>query len=204
VYGAVRTLRRADRPSDPALDAQLLSMIEGESDRLKEIVEQILVSAEIDREDIRLRAAACDLRALCESAVEAISLRAPPNIGFSIDAPHEVTIECDAARLRQVVLNLLDNAVKFSPDGGLIAIAIRAASGVATIEVRDEGIGIPAAAQARIFEKFFRVDPEMRLGIGGSGLGLYISRELVERMNGRLRVQSSPGGGATFAIELPA
>ena len=82
---------------------------------------------------------------------------------------------------------------------------VRAAGsdGLVAIEVADEGLGIPAEAQERIFEKFVRLDPEMRRGVGGSGLGLYISQELVERMGGRLRVDSEPGHGSTFTIQLP-
>jgi two-component system sensor histidine kinase SenX3 len=75
--------------------------------------------------------------------------------------------------------------------------------GSVAIEVADQGLGIPEEAQERIFEKFVRLDPEMRRGVGGSGLGLYISQELVERMGGRLRVDSRPGHGSTFTIQLP-
>jgi PAS domain S-box-containing protein len=203
VYGAVRTLRRPDRPADADLDGRLLAMIETESDRLTEIVEQILVTAEIDRREIRVRAEECDVRALCEEAIDVVQLRAPPGIRFVLEAPQAISIEIDAAKLRQVVLNLLDNAVKFSPAGGVVTVAARAAPDQVVIEIGDEGIGIPPDAQERIFEKFFRLDPEMRLGVGGSGLGLYISRELVERMRGRLTVQSRPGG-STFTVELPA
>jgi signal transduction histidine kinase len=84
-------------------------------------------------------------------------------------------------------------------------VDVRAAErdGSFAIEVADEGLGIPDEAQERIFEKFVRLDPEMRRGVGGSGLGLYISQELVERMGGRLRVHSEPGRGSTFTILLP-
>jgi signal transduction histidine kinase len=102
-----------------------------------------------------------------------------------------------------VVVNLLDNAVKYSPGGGRVDVRAAERDGSVAIEVADEGLGIPEEAQGRIFEKFVRLDPEMRRGVGGSGLGLYISQELVERMGGRLRVDSQPGAGSTFTIQLP-
>ena len=204
VYGAVRTLRRDDRPSDPELDGKLLTMIETEAERLRDIIEQILVSADLDRDAIRLTAQECDVRELCESVIASATMRTPDTFGFELDAPESLIVDCDASRLRQVLVNLLDNAVKYSPDGGTITVMVRPAHGNVIIEVSDPGIGVPVEARERIFEKFFRVDPEMQRGVGGSGLGLYISRELVERMGGRLRVRTSSGRGSTFAVELPA
>jgi len=203
VYGAVRTLRREDRPSSPDLDAQLLAMIETEAHRLAEIVDQILVSTEVDRGSIPIRTEACDLRELCESAVESARVRAPETIELALDASDGVVVRTDPSRLRQVVVNLLDNAVKYSPLGGRVEVRVAERDGSVAIEVADQGLGIPEEAQERIFEKFVRLDPEMRRGVGGSGLGLYISQELVERMGGRLRVDSQPGRGSTFTIQLP-
>jgi len=179
-------------------------MIESESDRLKEIVEQILVSAEVDHGSVGLQRHSVDLRELCESAINAALARAPSEIELSLNATNGITAEADPARLRQVLINLLDNAIKYSPDGGPVDVTIQARPGVASIEVADHGIGVPPEAQEQIFEKFFRLDPDMTRGIGGSGLGLYISRELVERMNGRLLVRSRPDGGSVFTIELPS
>jgi two-component system, OmpR family, phosphate regulon sensor histidine kinase PhoR len=203
VYGAVRTLRRRDRPSSPELEAQLLAMIETESHRLAEIVDQILVSTEVDRGSVRLRPEACNLRELCESAVESARVRAPDSVELALDVRDDVVVHTDPSRLRQVVVNLLDNAVKYSPQGGRVEVRVAERDGTVAIEIADEGLGIPEESQGRIFEKFFRLDPEMRRGVGGSGLGLYISRELVERMGGRIRVDSVPGRGATFTIQLP-
>jgi two-component system phosphate regulon sensor histidine kinase PhoR len=203
VYGAVRTLRRGDRPSSPELDEQLLTMIETESHRLAEIVDQILVSTEVDRGSVPVRPEACDLRELCESAIASVRVRAPATIELALDVPRPVVVHTDPSRLRQVVVNLLDNAVKYSPGGGRVDVRVGEHDGSVAIEVADQGLGIPEEAQKRIFEKFVRLDPEMRRGVGGSGLGLYISRELVEWMGGRLRVVSEPGRGSTFTIQLP-
>src|SRR6185437_8643603 len=105
-------------------------------------------------------------------------------------------------RLRQVVVNLLDNALKYSPDGGRIDVRVRASDRGATIEVADEGMGIAPEIQSRVFDKFFRADAQMLNGVGGSGLGLYISRELVEQMGGTISARSEPGAGSTFIVEL--
>jgi signal transduction histidine kinase len=113
-------------------------------------------------------------------------------------------IVCDENKLRQVLTNLVDNAIKYSPDGGSVEIRLASRDGECWIEVADEGLGIPNSELERIFEKFYRLDPQQTLGIGGSGLGLYICRELVERMNGRLEVDSEPGKGSRFTVALPA
>jgi signal transduction histidine kinase len=100
-------------------------------------------------------------------------------------------------------VNLIDNAVKYSPNGGRIELRLERSNGYVQIAVKDEGLGIPPAEQDHIFEKFYRLDPDMARGVGGTGLGLYICRELAERMGGRVRVTSLPGAGSTFFFELP-
>ena len=202
VYGAVRTLRRSDRPDEPELTDRLLAMIEQESERLTAIVEQILVSAQLDRRALHLDRQTCDLRELCESVIASAELRAAPKV-LTLDAPENVFVECDAARLRQVLVNLLDNALKYSPGGTRIQLRVRQTSDGVDVEVIDDGIGIPDDAQKRIFDKFYRADPDMLTGVGGSGLGLYISRELIEQMGGTISVRSRPGEGSTFDIHLP-
>ena len=109
----------------------------------------------------------------------------------------------DAQRTRQVLTNLVDNAIKYSPHGGRIELGFEADGLLARFTVRDEGLGIPLGEQERVFEKFYRLDPDHQRGIGGSGLGLYICRELVRSMNGRIWLDSDPGKGATFTFELP-
>ena len=102
-----------------------------------------------------------------------------------------------------MLVNLVDNAVKYSPDGGAVVLRVRGDNGSCRIDVLDEGLGIPSGEQSRIFEKFYRLDPQQTHGVGGSGLGLYICKELVERMDGRLTVESEPGKGSRFSVVLP-
>ena len=102
-----------------------------------------------------------------------------------------------------MLTNLVDNAVKYSPDGGKVLIAVTHAGNRIRFRIEDRGLGIPPAEQSRIFEKFFRLDPSMTRGVGGTGLGLYICRELVDRMQGRIAVASDGRSGSTFTVELP-
>ena len=113
-------------------------------------------------------------------------------------------VAADEGQLRQVLANLIDNAVKYSPDGGEVRVQVEPADGHIRFRVRDEGLGIPVAEQSRIFEKFYRLDPHMTRGIGGTGLGLYISRELVRRVHGRIWVEPNDVKGSVFYVEIPA
>jgi len=103
-----------------------------------------------------------------------------------------------------VLANLVENAVKYSPAGGRVQVSLGRHERRVLFAVRDEGLGIPLREQERIFEKFFRLDPNLTRGVGGTGLGLYICRELVRRMGGRIWVASRDGEGSTFFFELPA
>jgi signal transduction histidine kinase len=102
-----------------------------------------------------------------------------------------------------VLANLVDNAVKYSPAGGTVEVAAQRRNGRVRFTVKDEGIGIPASERERIFEKFTRLDPQMRHGIGGSGLGLYICRELIGQMGGTIWATGNQATGSTLAFEVP-
>jgi two-component system sensor histidine kinase VicK len=106
--------------------------------------------------------------------------------------------------VHQVLLNLIDNAVKYSPDGGTVRVKVERRRRVVEVRVSDEGIGISERDQANLFRKFFRVDAAMSRGIRGIGLGLYLVRGFVAAMGGRIWVESEEGVGSTFIFELPA
>src|SRR6266852_2626069 len=165
VFGGARTLiARRDR-LEPSQQTSLLQMIEQESEHLVQIVDQLLISAQLDRGALRLDVAECDAEALCASVVT-------------------------TARLRAV-------------EGGQVDVRLYDDPGRIRIEVTDQGLGIPPAEQERIFEKFYRLDAAMSRGVGGSGLGLFISREIITQMGGVLSVQSVEGVGSTFTVSLP-
>ncbi|MBV8257509.1 MAG: GAF domain-containing protein [Actinobacteria bacterium] len=204
VYGAARTLRRPDLDLLPEQRSTFLEIIESETERLTAIVSQILLAGQLDGGRVDVSPSETDLQALAESVVASARVRAPEKVQLRLEGDEPVRAIADEDKLRQVLVNLVDNAVKYSPDGGEVVVELRRGDGRARIAVRDRGLGIPQAEQARIFEKFYRLDPQQTRGVGGSGLGLYISRELVQRMGGRIGVDSEPGRGSTFSIELPA
>ena len=203
VYGAVRTLRRDDVELTDADRAQFLEMIESEATRLAKIVDQILLAGQLDADAVEFELVECDLEEVAAGVIDSAALHLPASISLDLSVDGAAPIRCDENKLRQVLVNLVDNAVKYSPEGGRVELRVRSENGSCLIEVADEGLGIPADERERIFEKFYRLDPQQTQGVGGSGLGLYICRELVERMNGRLRVESEPGKGSRFTVELP-
>jgi PAS domain S-box-containing protein len=204
IYGGVRTLLgRRDAFSEEQRD-RLLRMIEQESAHLAQIVDQLLITAQLDRGSLRVTEAPCDVRALCESVVEAAQARSEPDVTIALEVPDDTpSLLCDESLLRQVLVNLVENAIKYSPDGGRIDVRLRFDRRNVRIAVSDRGLGIPPSEQERIFEKFYRLDAEMTRGVGGSGLGLFISREIVSQMDGTLTVRSEPGSGSTFTVALP-
>jgi PAS domain S-box-containing protein len=203
VYGAVRTLRRDDLELGEDDRAAFLEMIEVEATRLAHIVDQILLAGQLDADAVALDIGHCDPSEIARGVLDSASLHAPAGISLRLTTDSAPTIACDENKLRQVLANLVDNAIKYSPNGGEVEVRLGATNDDCVIEVRDQGLGIPGGERERIFEKFYRLDPEQTQGVGGSGLGLYICRELVERMSGRLTVESEPGKGSSFAVMLP-
>lgn len=204
VYGAARTLRQKEHQLSDELSAEFLDMIESESERLKVVMDQLLVSAQLDSNELPLHHERVDIADLCKSLYTSVEVRKPDGIELEVDcSAGKVCVEADSERLRQVVANLIDNAIKYSPGGGRVDLRVAERRGFGVIEVADTGLGIPPDEQQRIFEKFYRLDPAMTRGIGGSGLGLYISRELVKQMGGQLSVDSRLGEGSTFTVMLP-
>lgn len=204
VYGGARTLIAHRDTLERGQQERLLGMIEQESEHLVQIVDQLLVSARLDRGGVHLDESDVDVLALCSGVVESARLRTAGSNTVMLQMPTKmVPLRCDEALLRQVLVNLVENGVKYSPNGGRIDVLVSEEPGWVRLEVVDEGIGIPAAELERIFEKFYRLDAAMSRGVGGSGLGLYISREIVMQMGGTLTVRSSPGEGSTFTVVLP-
>jgi two-component system, OmpR family, phosphate regulon sensor histidine kinase PhoR len=204
ISGAARTLlRHGDELPDGRQD-DFLKMIVSESDRLSRIVDQILLASRIEAGRIEVLHERCDAAAIARSVVESVKHRAPEHVDVVLDVNGRLPqVDCDPDRLRQVLGNLIDNAVKYSPDGGEVRIELDPNGEMMRFVVRDQGLGFEQAAAERIFERFYRVDPEQTRGIGGTGLGLYISRELVNRMGGRIWAESEPGKGASLFFELP-
>jgi PAS domain S-box-containing protein len=206
IYGAALTLGRDDLELEEALHTKLLGVIVEESSRLADIVNDLLLASQLDAGRLEVRIERCDARVLTESVVAAARTYIPEGINVELEStPSDLPpVAADEGQLRQVLGNLIDNAVKYSPEGGDVRVRLEQADGYVRFRVADEGLGIPQGEHARIFEKFYRLDPHMALGIGGTGLGLYISRELVRRVNGRIWVEPNGGRGSVFFVEIPA
>jgi PAS domain S-box-containing protein len=205
VYGAARTLRRTDIEIPADQRDRFLEIIVSETERLTAIVSQILLAGQLEEGRVDVTTKATDLRPLAESVLESARLRAPETVELRLEQNGTPAVAlADEDKLRQVLVNLLDNAIKYSPDGGDVVVELDGGHGRVRLCVRDRGLGIPPSEQERIFEKFYRLDPALTRGVGGSGLGLFISRELVTRMGGSLMVRSQPGEGAAFVVDLPA
>jgi PAS domain S-box-containing protein len=203
LHGAAMTLREHDLPAQ--MQDDLLEMIADQSNRLASLVEEILVAGQLDSGSLSVVADTFDPEELVRSVVTAARSRVGEDTTIDISIPPVLPkVHGDGERTRQVLLNLLDNAIKYSPSGGRIEVGLATAGDQLRFSVRDEGLGIPVGEQERIFDKFYRLDPDQRRGIGGTGLGLYICRELVRSMHGRIWVESDRGNGTTFAFELPA
>ena len=204
IYGAALTLRRDDIELEEPLRGKLLEVIAEESSRLSDIVNDLLLASQLDTGKLQANVEPCDPLEIAQLEVDSARTHLPENVSLTLDASDGLpAVAADTGQLRQVLSNLIDNAIKYSPQGGNVVVTLEPRDRYVRFSVRDAGLGIPREEQARIFEKFYRLDPDMKQGIGGTGLGLYICRELVRRVEGRIWVESNAGEGSTFVVEIP-
>jgi PAS domain S-box-containing protein len=206
IYGSAMTLRRADIDFEPSLQDTLLGVIAEESSRLADIVNDLLLASQLDAGKLEVQIEHCDAAKLVENVAAAARTHLPDGVTIVVEdlAADLPAAASDGGQLRQVIANVVDNAVKYSPDGGEIRITLEATDRGLRLAIADRGLGIPAAERNRIFEKFYRLDPDMTRGIGGTGLGLFICRELVRRVAGRIWVEPNGAQGSIFFVEIPS
>ena len=201
VFGAAVTLR--EQALDQRRRQLLLEIISTESARLARLLDDILWVSRLDSGRAKPFITRVEPLPLAAEVIDATRTHLPPGVSMELRADHgEGAVAADPDKLRQVLVNLVENAVKYSSEGR-IEVRLQPRNGKMRFSVQDEGLGIPLDQQERIFEKFYRLDPDMTRGVGGTGLGLYICRELVEGMAGEIWVESEPGRGSTFSFELP-
>ncbi len=206
IYGSAQTLRERRQDLDDASQQRLLKVIVQESERLTRVASDILLAGRLDTGGIKLAVEQVDIVPLAREVADEVGTSDLGNGKLAIEVVATTAVAPfagDSDRLRQVLINLVENAVKYSPSGGKIEIRVESDDGHLRVAVQDTGVGIAQGEQRRIFGKFYRVDPNQTRGVGGTGLGLYICRELVRRMNGRIWVDSREGHGSTFFVELP-
>ena len=204
------TLQREAEAVGDAIPAKMrdrIGKIEVETGHLVQMVNELLDLSRIESGGTLQLTDGVDLAGLAADAAERLRLFAErQGVTLSVEAPQGLPrVKGDASRLGQVVVNLVHNAVKFSPDGGDVTVRTYSSDGEVVIAVEDHGIGVPATARDRIFERFYKVD-RARLRAeagGGTGLGLAIARHVIEQHGGRIWVESEEGAGATFSFALP-
>jgi PAS domain S-box-containing protein len=197
-YGAAQTLESRYASIDEEMRRQLVAMIVEQCLRLTKILDQILLASQLDTDNVLLDFDSFDVTEVVDSVVRGVDAAARQRI--VVDAHEGVVARGDLDRLRQVVSNLVDNALKYS--GGPVRVGLERREFFVRLTVSDDGPGIPPADRDRIFDKFFRLDPDQSAGVGGTGLGLYVARELAERMGGRIGLRPRERG-STFFVDVP-
>ncbi len=182
----------------------MVDIIHRQSERLSELVEDLLELSRIDAKQIQLAKVPVDLAQAALRAAETIRPKAQAkSINVEVAIPEGLAAEADNRAVEQVLLNLLDNAVKYTGSGGSLLVTAKRKGADIELAIKDSGAGIEARHLPRIFERFYRVDKGRSRELGGTGLGLSIVKNLVNLMNGEVWVTSVPGEGSTFFVELP-
>jgi signal transduction histidine kinase len=200
VYGAALTLRTHEL--DATRRRQLLDIVSTESARLGRLLDDILWVSRLDAGRDETVISRVEPFELVSDVIAAARTHVRP--GTSLELDHDATslaVAADPDKLRQILVNLVENAIKYA--GGRIEVRVEPQHATTRFSVSDDGPGIPLEQSERIFEKFYRLDSTMTNAVGGTGLGLYICRELIEGMRGQIWVDSIPGQGSTFSFELP-
>lgn len=203
IKGFVQTLilKGEQLPSETRRD--FLTTINDQADRLNQLVEDLLNVSRIESRRLHMRISEVDVEALCRKLIDQFRAKWEHR-DIQIDAdPNLPLVQADEKKLDEILVNLIDNAVKYSPEGGTVKVSMIPHEDSLQVSVEDSGIGIAPDEAARLFEKFHRIaSPETR-DIGGTGLGLYIVKNLVEAHGGRIFVSSASGVGSTFTFSLP-
>ena len=192
---------------DPGETERFLQIVRRQADRLYAIIEDLLNLSRIERDaetgDIALELGA--LRAVLAAAVQSCETQARlRNITIESECDPQLTAWINAPLLEQAVINLIDNAIKYSPDGSKVRVSATLQNGTVSIRVADKGQGIEAKHLPRLFERFYRVDKARSRKLGGTGLGLAIVKHIAKAHRGQVSVESTPGEGSTFTIQVPA
>jgi signal transduction histidine kinase len=203
IKGYAETLRREDADWDRETVQESLGVIAEEADHLTHLIDSLLEASRIQAGGLKLEPTDVYLPRVAEKVIDGFQTQTDVHT-FELDFPPDFpALWGDPERLKEVLANLVSNAVKYSPDGGTVWVGGRADQAGATIYVADQGIGIPPEEQNRIFERFHRVETGLHRRTEGAGLGLYLVKAIVEAHGGRVWVESAPGRGSIFMFTLP-
>ena len=191
-------------PMDPGLAKEFLTDVNKEIDRLNRIVSDLLTLVNIDSGGLKLNVSEMSINSLLEEQVKRLLPLARENgIEINLEMKDDISILGDNAKLEQVIYNVIDNAIKYTPRGGEVEASLVRSGRKAVIRIRDTGIGIPSGDLPHIFDRFYRVDKARSRATGGTGLGLSIVKQIVQNHGGNISASSTEGKGTTFTIELP-
>jgi two-component system phosphate regulon sensor histidine kinase PhoR len=205
IKGFLETLKEG-AIDDPENARRFLDIILKHTDRLASIIEDLLSLSRIEREEEHgeIKLEKRPVREIIDAAVKTCAAKAElRDIVLKTEAPPELTVNCNPLLLEQALVNLIDNAVKYSEKGQPVKIEARREDGNVSISVIDQGCGIPRDHQTRIFERFYRVDKARSRMVGGTGLGLSIVKHIVNAHGGVVWVKSAPNKGSAFTFVLP-
>jgi two-component system sensor histidine kinase VicK len=205
VKSYAETLQESGDELPPELRENFLNVILSETDRMTRIVQDLLTLSRFDSGKMEMKMARFDFADAVRGVYEAVSLDAQ-NHGhqMTLDLPETgLTVNGDRARLEQVIMNIVSNAIKYTPDGGKIDISAGRTGREIWVRVQDNGIGIPEKDLPRLFERFYRVDKARSRESGGTGLGLSIAHEILDRHKGRMEFESQYGEGTTVTVTVP-
>ncbi|HUS16386.1 MAG TPA: HAMP domain-containing sensor histidine kinase, partial [Chloroflexia bacterium] len=195
--------RAAAEGSHSGRDQRALAVIAARARKLQHLIGDLLDVTRIQTGRLAIDCQSFDLRALVEQLVAEMQPTLEQHTVSLLALETPLLVNADAFRIEQVLQNLLDNAVKYSPAGGPIRVHLAASGDAVTISVADPGLGIPAEAQAQVFEQFFRAGNASHSHIAGLGIGLYLVHEIVTAHGGSVAVVSTEGQGSTFTVTLP-
>jgi signal transduction histidine kinase len=204
MMGFLQMIREGEAGDLTPEQDRFLSIVYRSSERLQRLVGDLLFVARLDASGIQLQPEDVRVDEVMQEAVESVSATARNRELELVQDIREVPpIEADRERLAQLLGNLLSNALKFTPAGGTVTARTFREDGRVVAEIEDTGIGIPTAEQDRLFQRFFRSSTATAQAIPGTGLGLVISKAIAESHGGRITVDSRPGEGTCFRLELP-
>lgn len=183
-------------------DPEILDVVSDELDRMTRLVGDLMLLARADTGGLPIQRQPVDLDTVFLDVFRQVQ-SIDQEVHISVEEVDQVCVMGDPDRLKQLVLNLVDNAIKYTPEGGRVMMSLSQKDGRATLVVKDTGIGIPAVDLPHIFDRFYRVDKARTRAQGGSGLGLSIAKWIVEAHGGRIEVESEVGVGTTFSVHLP-
>jgi two-component system phosphate regulon sensor histidine kinase PhoR len=190
---------------DPATARKFLMIINKEAERLSRLIDEILNLSRIEDEKFVLNYEEFSISDIIQRTAAIVQTRAAEkNLTINIDVPDDLpAVQGDPDMIRQVLLNLVDNAINYTQPGGTVLVRASVEQGELRVDVQDNGIGITPENLSRLFERFYRVDKARSREMGGTGLGLAIVKHIVEVHKGKVQVESKVGRGSTFSFRLP-